>query len=155
MRLHLEVPAPAVSAVRSAGAPASAVRLALGPSMAAAAGRSVVNRGCDTDDECTGRYSEVGGMKFCCKAGCGSSCSVSVSSNNGDVVAVCSCSRAAVAVMVAEDWQQGGGFQQIGHAALMSPPQQLAADAEATPAHHGMPTSRLFIGQDGGASAMQ
>jgi hypothetical protein len=100
MRLELDVPTTRVGPL-AAGAPATArnaVRLLPAPApVAAAPGEpmrlgGVVNNGCETGDACTGRQAaHVGGMVFCCKAGCGRSCAVSASSVNGDIHAACSC----------------------------------------------------------------
>lgn len=72
------------------------------------------NHGCTIGPECAGRsHSTINGQMFCCMAGCGNSCSISVSSSNGHTTAVCTCSR-AVAVTMFEDWETGS-FEQMGH----------------------------------------
>jgi hypothetical protein len=90
VRLELSVPETRVGALASglAAAP-NAVRL-LPPPKGGLAG--VVNNGCDTGDACAGRGgTSLHGMSFCCKLGCGHSCSISVSAHNDDVRASCAC----------------------------------------------------------------
>ena len=90
VRLELDVPEARVGALAPglAAAP-NAVRL-LPPAKGALT--DVVNNGCDTGAACAGRTaSSLHGMSFCCKPGCGHSCSISISSHNGDVHASCAC----------------------------------------------------------------
>lgn len=77
------------------------------------------NHGCTIGPQCAGRsHSTVNGQMFCCEEGCGSSCSISVSSNNGHVTSVCSCSR-KVAVTMYQNWETGS-YEQMGHANVMA-----------------------------------
>jgi hypothetical protein len=102
MRLELDVPQSRVAALAPAADGATTQKMALNAVQLLPASRApgaplrldgVVNNGCETGAEaCAGRpSSHVGGMTFCCKAGCGRSCSVSASSVNGDIRAACSC----------------------------------------------------------------
>ncbi len=86
-RLELDVPAPRVAAL-AAGVAAAPNAVQLLPPLLS----DVINNGCDTGTDCAGRSAaHVNGMAFCCKAACGRSCSVSASSVNGNVRAVCTC----------------------------------------------------------------
>ena len=94
VRLELEVPQTRVGPLAADHPPVAApnaVRL-LPPPAGGPLG-DIVNNGCDMGAACDGRSStHSNGLTFCCKAGCGSSCSISTSSYNGNVRASCACS---------------------------------------------------------------
>ena len=55
---------------------------------------NIRNFGCFMDADCAGARSSSAsnGHRFCCPPGCGNSCSISIQSNNGKILATCACS---------------------------------------------------------------
>ena len=74
---------------------------------------NIHNYGCLMDADCAGARSSSAsnGHRFCCPPGCGNSCSISIQSNNGKILATCACS-ARLQVDVVQ--RPGEGLQHHG-----------------------------------------
>lgn len=89
------------------------------------------NHGCTIGPSCAGRsHTETNGVMYCCQEGCGNSCSISVSSNNGHVTSVCTCSR-KVAVTMFQNWETGS-YEQMGSVNAMEGEHVAVASTTAT-----------------------